>query len=171
MLSNQAVGVEDELLGGALVEIPVTPGRLGQRDDLDIHRLGDLYFVVQDRLISWRLYRMTGHCPVVKTCDLAQPSPMRMLRLPLLAASSTPPGSSVTYRPGIPIAPAGAGELHQRVEYRRRRLGPAASPWPRASKPTQSTAAVDLRLADYLSICSAMACGRDVHRLAAELRA
>ena len=29
-------------------------------------------------IISWRLYRMTGHWPVVNDSDFAQPRPMRM---------------------------------------------------------------------------------------------
>ena len=41
-----------------------------------------------------------------KLCDLAQPRPKRMLKEPILAAASTAPGSSVTYRPGMPILPA-----------------------------------------------------------------
>ncbi|MCY1186163.1 hypothetical protein D9M73_270030 [compost metagenome] len=46
--------------------------------------------------ISWRLYFITGVWPVWKLWDFAQPRPKRMLRLPILAAASTAPGSSVT---------------------------------------------------------------------------
>ena len=48
---------------------------------------------------------MTGHWPVTNECDFAQPSPSRSDSEPTLAASSTPPGSPVTYSPGMPIAP------------------------------------------------------------------
>ena len=46
--------------------------------------------------INWRLYRITGHWPVAKVCDFAQPKPMRIPSTPVFAFSSTPPGSSVT---------------------------------------------------------------------------
>jgi hypothetical protein len=51
-------------------------------------------------------YFITGHCPVVKLCDFAQPRPIRIDSEPSLAASSTAPGSPVTYRPGMPSYPA-----------------------------------------------------------------
>src|ERR1700753_1029003 len=51
---------------------------------------------------------MTGHWPVVKDSDLAQPVPSDNDSEPTLAASSMPPGSPVTYRPGMPTAPPAA---------------------------------------------------------------
>ncbi|MDT4890337.1 hypothetical protein FQZ97_1271650 [compost metagenome] len=47
-------------------------------------------------IISPRLYFITGHCPVVKLSDFAQPVPRLSERAPFLAASSMPPGSPVT---------------------------------------------------------------------------
>ena len=55
-----------------------------------------------------RWYCITGHWPVVKACDLAQPRPSRIDSEPIFAASSTAPGSPVTYRPGMPSAPPAA---------------------------------------------------------------
>ena len=57
--------------------------------------------------------------------------------------------------PGNAELPAGPGDRHDRVQYRGRRLCSHRAPWPRASKPTQSTAAVDLRLAEDLGDLSA----------------
>ena len=56
--------------------------------------------------MSCRLYFKTGVWPVWRAWDFAQPRPRRRLRLPCLSARSFAPGSSVTYRPGMPIAPA-----------------------------------------------------------------
>jgi hypothetical protein len=47
--SDQAMRVEDELLGGALVEVHVTLRSLLQRNDCRVDRLGDLHLVVEDR--------------------------------------------------------------------------------------------------------------------------
>src|ERR1700684_1131593 len=59
-------------------------------------------------IMSCRLYCITGHWPVVKDSDLAHPVPRPSDSEPTLPASSTAPGSPVTYRPGIPIAPPAA---------------------------------------------------------------
>src|SRR5450759_3110428 len=61
-------------------------------------------------------YFMTGHWPVVNDSDLAQPRPSRIDRAPIFALSSTPPGSPVTYRPGMPRAPP-AAVIHQGVQH------------------------------------------------------
>ena len=47
-------------------------------------------------IIRPRLYFITGHWPVVKLSDFAQPVPRLSDSEPFLAASSTPPGSPVT---------------------------------------------------------------------------
>src|SRR4029453_9512578 len=93
-------------------------------------------------IISCRLYFITGHWPVVKECDLAQPSPIRIDSDPTLAGSSTAPGSPVTYSPGMPSFPA-ARVMSMMVLSTVAGASPwePSWPWPRASKPTQSTAA------------------------------
>src|SRR5690625_5157450 len=68
---------------------------------------------------SWRIacmrprwYFITGVCPVTKDSALAQPVPNSIDSAPRWAASSTPPGSPVTYRPGMPTeAPAEARRI------------------------------------------------------------
>mmetsp|Transcript_19169 Transcript_19169/g.44067 ORF Transcript_19169/g.44067 Transcript_19169/m.44067 type:complete len:210 (-) Transcript_19169:711-1340(-) len=93
--------------------------------------------------ISGRWYFITGHCPVCMLADLDQPKPMRMDKLPYLAASSTAPGSSVTYSPGMPIWPPSRTMPMQSLST----CAGCSGDWPspptaaRASKPTQSTAA------------------------------
>ena len=77
---------------------------------------------------------------MVNDSDLAQPTPMAIDSEPSLAASSTAPGSPVTYRPGMPSLPA--ARVTPISEFSTvAGASPAPSPWPRASKPTQSTAA------------------------------
>ncbi|MNJ55868.1 hypothetical protein D3C77_513870 [compost metagenome] len=105
--------------------------------------------------ISWRLYFITGVCPVWKLCDLAQPRPKRMLRLPIFAAASTAPGSSVTYRPGIPILPATrTTPINELSTVAGASCLAPAWPWPRASKPTASTAQSTSGSPSRLAICS-----------------
>jgi hypothetical protein len=79
---------------------------------------------------------------VVKDCDLAQPRPIRIDSEPILAGSSTAPGSPVTYKPGMPSFPA--GRVMSMIELSAVAGASAcepSAPWPLASKPTQSTAA------------------------------
>jgi hypothetical protein len=93
-------------------------------------------------IISWRLYFITGHWPVVKEWDLAQPSPIRIDSDPTLAGSSTAPGSPVTYSPGIPSLPAAlVMSMTELSTVAGASPWEPSVPWPRASKPTQSTAA------------------------------
>ena len=54
--------------------------------------------------ISWRLYFITGHWPV-EVMRLGPAQADADAQIAGLAFSSTPPGSSVTYRPGMPMAP------------------------------------------------------------------
>ena len=98
---------------------------------------------------------MTGVWPVKKLCDLAQPRPRRTDRLPCLAAASVAPGSSVTYRPGMPILPA--TRVTSISEFST--VAGASSceplcPWPRASKPTQSMAQSTSGSPRMAAICS-----------------
>ncbi|MOA22440.1 hypothetical protein D3C78_1429960 [compost metagenome] len=105
--------------------------------------------------ISWRLYFMVGVWPVWKLWDLAQPRPKRMFRLPCLAALLTAPGSSVTYRPGIPILPATRTTPISALSTSAGASCCAPSwPWPRASKPTASTAQSTSGSPSRLAICS-----------------
>src|SRR6202012_3191728 len=84
---------------------------------------------------------MTGHWPVVNESDLAQPVPSDSDSEPILAASSMPPGSPVTYRPGMPIAPPAAVTSISEFSTVAGASCASALPCPRASKPTASTAA------------------------------
>src|SRR4029453_18545978 len=79
---------------------------------------------------------------VGKEWDLAQPSPIRIDSDPTLAGSSTAPGSPVTYSPGMPSRPA-ARVMSMIEVHTVAGASPwePSVPWPRASKPTQSTAA------------------------------
>ena len=86
---------------------------------VDVDCLGDLNLVVKDRLHQLPVVLITGHWPVANVCDFAQPRPMRMPSTPVLASSSTPPGSSVTYSPGMPMRPPARVTVHQRVQHRR----------------------------------------------------
>ena len=90
--------------------------------------------------MSWRLYFITGHWPVCSEWLLAQPRPMRMPSMPVLALCSFAPGSSVTYRPGMPSAPP--ARVTSMIAFRTVAGCSclASLPWPWASKPTQSTA-------------------------------
>ena len=54
------MGVEDVLAGRALVEVLVALGSLVERDHGRVDILGDLHLVMQDAIISWRLYFITG---------------------------------------------------------------------------------------------------------------
>ena len=115
---------------------------------------------------------MTGHWPVVKDSDFAQPVPRRMRQRAVLAASSTAPGSPVTYRPGMPSAPAGGGDVHQRIEHGGRRLlRRRPCPWPRASKPTRRRRQSTSGTPRICSIWSAGSPLRHVDGFAAEARA
>ena len=104
--------------------------------------------------ISCRLYRFIGHWPVAKDSDFAQPKPIRSPKTPDFAFLSIPPGSSVTYRRGIPIAPPARVIF---ITAFNTFAGFSASvwlPWPWASNPTQSTAASTSGTARISPICS-----------------
>src|SRR5919204_86225 len=101
---------------------------------------------------------MTGHWPVVNECDFAHPRPSRIDRLPTFAASSMPPGSPVTYSPGMPSWPPARVTSMIELSTVAGASWSASFPWPRASKPTASTAASTSGTPRICSIC----CGSGV---------
>src|SRR6218665_3254873 len=112
--------------------------------------------------ISARLYFITGVWPVKKLCDLAQPNPRRMLSAPCCAALSTAPVSSVTYRPGMPILPAArVTSINELRTVAGASACEPAWPWPRASKPTASTAQSTSGVPRICAICSASVASLD----------
>ncbi len=62
--------------------------------------------------MSWRLYFITGHWPVVKTCDFAQPRPMRMLSDPDLGVLVDAARIAGHVQAGDAEARAGPGDGH-----------------------------------------------------------
>jgi hypothetical protein len=106
-------------------------------------------------IISCRLYFITGHCPVVKDSDFAHPVPRLIDRDPFFAASSTAPGSPVTYRPGMPSAPPAAVMSIRELSTVAGASWEASLPCPRASKPTASTPQSTSGTPRICSICSA----------------
>jgi len=90
------MGIDDELLRCSLVEVLVT-----LRSVVEVMTVALTIFAMGRRscrmaCMSCRLYLRTGVWPVKKRCDFAHPRPKRMLRLPVWAALSWAPGSSVT---------------------------------------------------------------------------
>src|SRR6266851_241048 len=126
--------VDYEFLRHARVERLVGLGRLLERNQLDVDGVRNLDAIVKE----W---------------DLAHPSPRRIVRFPRFAASSLAPGSSVTYRPGMPIAPAARVAS---ISWLSTTAGSSFPPCPLASKPTQSTAQSTSGTRKIFSSCSLM---------------
>src|SRR6266516_3044749 len=118
-VGDQAVRVEDELLGGPFVEVLIALRRLVERDDSGVDIARDLHPVVKDR---HHQLPVVGHHRA-----LAGGEPVRL-------------------RPAETDADRQGANLGGLVD--------PARPWPRASNPTQSTAASTSGVPRICSICS-----------------
>src|SRR6185437_15774684 len=138
---DQPVGVEDELLGDAAVEVLVALRSFVERDHRGVDGLGDVGLVVEDHLHQPAVVAHHRTLPGGEALGLGPARPMRIDNDPSLAASSAAPGSPVTYRPGMPSLPAARVTSMIELSTVAGASWPESEPWPRASKPTASTAA------------------------------
>ena len=75
LVKHHAVGVDDVLAGRSLVELLVALGAWSRGITVALTLLAICTLSCRIAIISCRLYFITGHWPVVKEWDLAQPSP------------------------------------------------------------------------------------------------
>ena len=80
----------------------LTLGRVFQRNDLGIDDIGDWQPTMPDCLHELSVVSKGRRLE----CDFDQPRPNRNDNAPFAARLSCGSGSSVTYRPGMPIEPA-----------------------------------------------------------------
>src|SRR5215216_710030 len=131
-LGDHAVGVDDVLAGRALVELLVALGGLVERDHGRIHVPGDLHLVMQDRhhqlAVVLHHRALTGLERV--RLGPAEPDPDR--QRPDLGRLVHRARVTGHIQPGDAQPAAGPGDVHHRVQHRRRglalgALGPVAA--------------------------------------------
>src|SRR5512132_4245626 len=119
---DHAVGVEDVLAGRALVEVLVPLRGLVERDHGRVDVLGDLHLVMQDRhhQLAVVLHHRTLAGLERVRLGPAEPDPDR--QRPDLGRLVDRARVTGHIQPGDPEPPGRPGDVHDRVQHRRRRL-------------------------------------------------
>jgi hypothetical protein len=87
--TKQLMRINHRLPRHARIELAIPSRRIIQANYLSPDNVRNMNTVHMIACISWRLYFITGVCPVWKLCELAQPKPKRTLRLHIFAAAAT----------------------------------------------------------------------------------
>jgi hypothetical protein len=89
--------IQNELLCHARIKLPVSNRRLTQGEDRSVDNLGDLQTIMEDGLHQLAVVLEHRSLAGVEPMRLRPSEPEPHFKLPVLAASSWAPGSSVTY--------------------------------------------------------------------------
>ena len=112
------MGIEHVFLRRAFVEILVTLRRIVKRDHFHVDGFGNLHLVLQNRLHQLAVVPHHRALAGGESVRLRPTQSDSNAKVASFRAWIDAPGSSVTYRPGMPMRTAGPCHFHQGVQHR-----------------------------------------------------